>query len=62
MKFSGQHVAGFSCHLVKRLCAGLAADIVPGDAEAKRPVGTGWYRCWVKVPDNWTSWWPRSLG
>ena len=35
--------------------------IVPGDAEAKRPVGTGWYRCWVKVPDNWTTLGGRDL-
>ena len=35
--------------------------IVPGDAGAKRPAGTGWYRCWVKVPDNWATLGGRDL-
>jgi len=34
---------------------------VPRDAEAKRPVGVGWYRCWVKVPDNWATLGGRDL-
>ena len=35
--------------------------IVPGEAGAKRPAGTGWYRCWVKVPDNWATLGGRDL-
>ena len=34
---------------------------MPGDAGAKRSVGTGWYRCWVKVPDNWATLGGRDL-
>ena len=34
---------------------------MPGDAGAKRSVGTGWYRCWGKVPDNWATLGGRDL-
>ena len=34
---------------------------VPGEAGGARPVGTGWYRCWVKVPDNWATLGGRDL-
>ncbi len=35
--------------------------VVPGEAGANHPVGTGWYRCWVKVPDNWATLGGRDL-
>ncbi|HJN81792.1 MAG TPA: dehydrogenase, partial [Verrucomicrobiota bacterium] len=34
---------------------------VPGEVEGARPAGTGWYRCWVKVPDNWATLGGRDL-
>jgi len=34
---------------------------VPGEAGGAGPVGTGWYRCWVKVPDNWATLGGRDL-
>jgi len=34
---------------------------VPGADDASRPNGVGWYRCWVKVPDNWATLGGRDL-
>ena len=34
---------------------------VPGADVAQRPTGIGWYRCWVKVPDNWATLGGRDL-
>ena len=35
--------------------------VVPGEDSVTSPVGTGWYRCWVKVPDNWATLGGRDL-
>lgn len=34
---------------------------VPGKDAGLRPAGIGWYRCWVKVPDNWATLGGRDL-
>jgi len=34
---------------------------VPGTDVAQRTTGIGWYRCWVKVPDNWATLGGRDL-
>ena len=34
---------------------------VPGADVAQRTTGIGWYRCWVKVPDNWATLGGRDL-
>ena len=34
---------------------------VPGADDASCPNGVGWYRCWVKVPDNWATLGGRDL-
>ena len=34
---------------------------VPSPDDAQRPAGIGWYRCWVKVPDNWATLAGRDL-
>ena len=34
---------------------------VPGSDDVSQPTGVGWYRCWVKVPNNWATLGGRDL-
>ena len=34
---------------------------VPGVDDVSPPTGVGWYRCWVKVPNNWATLGGRDL-